>query len=703
MENKDDNKLKDRILKLIKKHNSSLTQKVIFKKVDNVNKNKLKKIIEELIQDGKIIISKKGNIIPIESSEYIAAEIVSQSKNFVFAKSLYGSEEIFVSKYNINSAIIGDRVIINEIHNSEKGLSGNIQEIIEPGKRIVIGKVLKIGKNLELLCDSAVRFNIPIPIKYSNCAKDGDKVQARLFRNPPYNNLLAKIIKIYGKAESAKVCANALIELRNISLNFNPKSIQQAHQIANTKISQDIINLRLDLRKESTFTIDSEDAKDLDDAISIKKLPYGWELGVHIADVSYYINENTSLDQEAYSRGTSIYLADRVIPMIPEPISNGACSLNAGEDKLTFSAIINLNDKGEILSYKFVDSVINSKIKGVYSEINRIFNDKNCIDLQNKYSCVIDSIYLAKNLSDILSENTKIRGAIEISSDEPKFTINENGVCTNVETRKQGLAENIIENFMITANRAAAQYAKQRKIPFIYRTHSKPENKKIEILSKIADILGINSRKIRPGIDPREISELLEPLKGLPSYKIISRQILQTMSKAQYTSEPLGHFGLSLEDYCHFTSPIRRYPDICVHRILKSLQNGKIYKTSSKKCLNTINRISKQSTSCEIQAMKIERDTNKYYMAEFMSKNIGTTYTGIIHGINTKGIFVDLENSISGFLDISYYKDYNFIFDGFTCYFDPHKNKKLSVGDSIKVKVISVNISLGTIDFAPDE
>lgn len=702
MKNNKDGKLKEYILRLIKNSSAGITQKFILNKI-HTNENKLNKILDELSRDKKITISKGGKLIPIISSGNVVAEIIFQSRNFVLAKCLDGDDKFFVSKHNVNSSIIGDKVIIDRILNSEKGLRGNIKKIIEFGKRTTNGTVLKTKNGLELLCDSDICYNIPIIKSSSNFAKNGDKVKAILFRSPSDNELLAKIIKIYGKSENAKVCANALIESRNIPISFTQKALAQAEQISCTQLSHDIISSRLDLRNQTIFTIDGENAKDLDDAISINKLKSGWELGVHIADVSHYIKQDTQIDKEAYLRGSSIYLPDMVIPMIPKLISNGVCSLNAGQDKLTFSAIINLDNNGEILSYKFAKSIINSKIRGVYSEINRILEHQENTALKNKYSCVLNSIYLAKELSTILSKNSKSRGTIEIFSDEPKFTIDENGICINVETSKQGIAENIIENFMIVANRAAALYAKQLQLPFIYRVHNKPESKKIETLSKLANILGINSKKIRPGIKPSDMSELLEKLKGLPSYRIMSRQILQSMSKARYSPEPLGHFGLSLEDYCHFTSPIRRYPDICIHRILKDIENS----NSSEDICNTyshlVNKISVQSTACEIQAMKLERDINKYYVAEFMSKNIGKTYVGIISGINSKGIFIDLENSVSGFLDLSYYKDHNFIFDGITCHTDQYKNKKLSIGDTIKIKVSSINISLGTVDFQPAE
>lgn len=686
------------ILSIIKEHGAALTSNSILEKLDfKIGNSRLKKALDSLKHEGKIVTTKKGRIISIENSGRIVAEIISHSKNFSFAKSLYGNEEIFISKSDLKSAMIGDRVIIGRIKNSEKGLSGAVEKIIEQGKHILTGKVMCNLYGLEVACDLFVRYNIPISRGYAAGAKVGDKVKIILTREPKSQRLYAKVIKIYGKSDSAKVCADAVIDSNGIPVEFSKGAIEQSRSMSSTPISEKELASRLDLRNEIIFTIDGEYAKDLDDAISIKRLQGGWELGVHIADVSHYVKMGTELDKEAFTRGTSVYFANKVIPMLPETLSNGACSLNPGEDKLTFSAIVKLDENGGIIDYKFAKSVINSKVRGVYSEINEILSGEPGILINNKYKSVMEYIFLSKELSDILTASAKKRGVLDISSTESEFILDRNGKCIDIKPRVQGESERIIENFMISANSAAALYAKNHNLPFVYRVHEEPNPAKIENLAKLAGALGLKGSKIRPGIKPAELSELLQQAENTSSKKVLSRQILQTMDKARYDSKPLGHFGLSLKDYCHFTSPIRRYPDICVHRILSDA----ISKKSNSKYNDLVQDYSRESTLCEIRSMKAEREAEKYYMAEFMSQHVGEFYSGVISSATPKGVFIELENSVSGFMDLSYYDRCRFIFDGIANHVDAISGKRLSVGDKIKVKVVSANISSAMIDFAP--
>ena len=322
------------------------------------------------------------------------------------------------------------------------------------------------------------------------------------------------------------------------------------------------------------FTIDGEDAKDLDDAISIKKTKTGWQLGVHIADVSHYIKPGSHLDNEAMERGTSVYFADRVIPMLPKELSNGICSLNANEDRLAFSALLNIDKKGNLKTFEFKKSVINSKVRGIYSEVNSILMAKASEKVKKKYSLIENSLLEAYELSKILHENAQKRGNMELESTEARFKLDDNGVCVDVKKRTRGAAEEMIEQFMIMANQAAALYAKGAQIPFVFRVHEMPSPEKINILAQTMSLFGLKAYRIRQGLKVKDISDILEQIKGTDISSIVSNQVLRSMSKARYFEEPLGHFGLALEDYCHFTSPIRRYPDTAIHRILSDLVRG---------------------------------------------------------------------------------------------------------------------------------
>lgn len=699
-----ENKIKEKIFSIIRYRHNALSIEEIESKLDkNVSKSLVRRALDFLKSEGKIVVSKRGKFMTPENAGCIEAEIISHSKNFSFAKSLYGNEDIFISKSDIKKALLGDHVIIDKIRNGEKGLSGSVKKITHNGYHTIVGRVSQGIRALELICDSHVRYAVPIQEKYKLNAHVGDKVKAELIHVKGNDSIFAKVIEVFGKANIAKVCADAIINSRQIPTEFSKKLLDLANIVSKSRVTKDEISRRVDLRDEIIFTLDGEDSKDLDDAISIKKNENGWEIGVHIADVSHYIEFGSDLDKEAFLRGTSIYYADSVIPMLPQSISNGICSLNEGEDKLAFSTIIHLDDQGKIINYKFVESVINSKVRGVYSEVNQILRGKASREIIKKYEKVINSINLSKELSDILSKNSENRGVVNISSGESKFIIDENGICRDIKPKIQGDSETIIENLMIVANSAAAGLAKSLEIPFVYRIHEEPDPSKVEILANLSRILGLKVKGIKKGVKPADLSALLNQTEGLPSNKIISRQILQTMAKARYDFVPLGHFGLALKDYCHFTSPIRRYPDICVHRILKDVVRGMSIQNILNKYEECVQDYSRQSTMCEIRAMKAERDAEKYYMAEFMTNHIGEKFKGIISGAGSKGVFIELQSSVSGFLDLSQYPNSKFVFDGLVSHNDLLSGRKLTVGDEIEIRVISSNVSSAQIDFAPAE
>lgn len=696
------NNLKEKIFNIIKEPNSSVTHDNIMCKLTSVEKTQgVKKAIKELIKEGNVILSKSGKLISSHSAGKFPAKIVSQSRTFAFSRTIDGEKDIFIPAKNMKTAVLGDKVMLYRVRNSEKGLVGAVERILETGPRRSTGTILYTSYGCELVSDLQFRYNIPIPLVSTMNAKNGDKVEAIIYQSGRKNELYAKVSRIYGRSHSAKICADAVIDANDIPNEFSDECIELSKKISSKEISKADINCRTDLRDQNIFTIDGEDAKDLDDAISIKRTDTGWELGVHIADVSYYICQYTPVEREAFLRGTSVYFADRVIPMLHETISNGVCSLNSGQDKLTFSVIMQIDKSGNLISYKFLKTIINSKVRGVYSEINSILNETANESILKKYGQVIDSILEAKQLSYIIGKLAKARGVIDIYNGESRFKLNEDGVCTDIFPAVHGESENIIENFMIMANHAAANYARESGIPFIYRIHEEPDLEKLRILAKLSGTLGLKANKIRQSIKPLDFCNLLEQAKGLASYRIVSMQVLRTMAKARYDHRPLGHFGLSLKDYTHFTSPIRRYSDMCIHRILGDLIQGKPIDKIIRKYEDFVQTSAKQASMCEIRAMKAEREAEKYYMAEFMSQHIDEEYIGTVSGATTRGVFVELENTVSGFMELSCYKGCRFTFDGLTCHTDILSGKKLSVGDRINIKVVSSNISTGLIDFAP--
>ena len=655
---------------------------------------------------GELIVLNRKKIALPETVGYIRAVIVRQSKGFSFAHPEdETTDDIFIHASSDKGAMPGDRVLIKNITDGEKGLSGEVDKILEKGSRIITGTVEREGgKNGKayIIPDSGFAYSLSIVRGGELKCKNGDKVKAAVAYDRREKKIYARVIHIYGRASSAKVCSDAIIDSNGIPVKFNVAVKHEAALRAAEPITDEEISKRLDLREEPIFTIDGADAKDLDDAISVKKLENGWELGVHIADVSHYVTEGSKLDESAMDRGTSLYFADRVIPMLPVEISNGCCSLNAGTKKLTFSAIMNLDAKGELVDYRFEKSVIVSKVRGVYSEVNSIFDGTADEEIKQKYAPVYDSLFEARELAALLSAKAKQRGELEIESTELRFVLDDRGVCVGVSERERGEAEELIEQFMICANRAAALYAKSALIPFVYRVHEAPEADRLESLSEIAAACGFAVRRLKEGVRQTDLAELINKAKETKYSQLISMQVLRTMAKARYDSRPLGHFGLSLSDYCHFTSPIRRYPDTSIHRILTDLVSGVPIDKIQAHYSDFACESAKMSSDRELRAMRAEREAEKCYAAEYMCSHIGELHDGIVSGVTNKGIFVCIENGIEGFVNLAEDKSSFYEFDGTASTTDRRSGTTYSIGDSVKIKVESASVPMGTVDFSLD-
>ena len=678
----------------------AVTPKEAYTATLESDKDAFKKAVKELKLEGKLIENNKGKYILPSVCGFVPAKVITYSKGFVFARPLFGGEDIYIPIEKSNKAMINDIIMINRITDTNKGLSGAVERIVSTGKKEATGIVINTIRGLSFVADSGYRYEIPIRKSFAMGACASDKVLVELYNEKNKSQIYAKILKIYGKSYSAKVCADAIIDENNIPKNFSKEALDSAKKIFKDGIKKkDLLN-RLDLRDELVFTIDGADAKDLDDAISIKKNEDNWELGVHIADVSHYIKKDSVLDLEAHKRGTSVYFADRVIPMFPKKISNGICSLTAGEDRLTFSAVMKLDIEGNLISFEFKKSVINSKVRGVYSEINKILNGSDDEALLSKYESVLDSIKKAKELSDLLTRKAEKRGMLNLESSEAKFILDEDGTCKNVERREIGESEKIIENFMILANEAAATLARNSEIPFVYRVHETPDPEKIRNLSVLVEILGFKlAKNAITAPKPSYFVTLLNKAKTTPYSAIVSDQILRAMSKARYFQEPLGHFGLSLKNYCHFTSPIRRYPDTTIHRILSDLVMNKNSEKIKLEYNEFVKEVSLVSSNCEVRAVKAERDAEKYYMAEYMAKHIGEEFVGKISSVLPRGVFVELDNTVEGFVNLHNSTQGKFLFDGTMSQKNIKTGEKLMIGDTLKIKVESVNVPAATIDF----
>lgn len=654
--------------------------------------------------ENRIVWDADGMVRHAEVNSDCIATIVSLSRGFAFARPENGGEDVFIHGSQLYGATLGDKVALAGVRMENRGPSGRVARVLEPGSCRVTGTILYEYGEYSLQPDAAIRFAVPVWPKDLHGAKDGDKVLADLVTDKRGELRNAVVSVVFGSGESARVCADAVIAQHEIPHVFPEEVLREAEAIGRREITEEDTRGRLDLRKKTIFTIDGPDAKDLDDAISVSKTARGYTLGVHIADVSHYVRENTALDAEAYRRSTSVYFADRVIPMLPEAISNGVCSLNAGEDKLAFSALIELDIQGNILDYTFRKTIIRSKVRGVYGEVNAILSGSADKALKEKYAPVRRALSTARELFRILKNGAAQRGNMELESSESYFVLNEEGVCVDIRPRTSGEAEEMIEQFMVTANRAAAMLAKKENLPFVYRIHGEPSPERIETLCELLDSLGISCGELKKGAPKTaDFAAVRERVAGTPYDVIVSTQLLRTMEKARYSPEPLGHFGLALEDYCHFTSPIRRYPDTSIHRVLTAVCGKKPREQIVREYLAFVQRSADQSSKNEIRAMTAEREAEDCYMAEYAARHIGEVHEGIVSGVTGRGVFVRLQNSLEGFVPVDSFVRSRFEFDGIMTQYDALTGRKLTIGSPLTVIIASSRVATGKIDFSPLE
>lgn len=649
-----------------------------------------------------ILLDREHNAKLIPVGEDVEATLVSLSKNFGFARPDGGGDDIFIHGSALQGALVGDKIIVGDIRKDDRGPSGRVRRIVEHKPAQTTGTVSITDEGIELIPDNAIRYNLRMRERDLNGAKNGDKVMASLEQDYRGDWAYASVKKVFGSGRTARVCADAIVEQYGIPHVFSQEVLDEAERVGNEPISDEEYAKRLDLRGEPIFTIDSKDAKDLDDAISVKRTDFGYTLGVHIADVSHYVKEGSAIDEEAINRGTSVYFADRVIPMLPEVLSNGACSLNAGTDKLAFSALIELDKEGHITKYDFKKTIINSKVRGVYSEVNEILDGTASEEILNKYAPVMESLMSAKELADILKANSAARGTMELDSGESKFILDENGICIDIMPRVSGEAEQLIEQMMVTANIAAAKFSLDHKLPFLYRVHGTPDPKRVEELVTLLQLVGVPCKEIvKPNPETQDFAAILDRVRGLPCETLVSQRLLRTMEKARYSTEETGHFGLALSDYSHYTSPIRRYPDTSIHRVLSAFVEGMPAEEVRRRYVQFCETSATESSRNEIRALIAERDAEDCYMAEYMSQHIGEHFEGTVSGVTMRGVFVRLENSVEGFVSLDAFEGEDFVYDGLITQRSP--KRELTIGTPLPIIVASAYVATGKVDFVPDK
>ena len=665
---------------------------------------KVMEALDELVREA-VVCQRQGVFFTVRSGradKALLCKVVKLGKNFAFVMLEDGTSDIFIPGRFTKGAMPGDDVLVEKFeHPRVEGSDEGAILAILTEKNDLVGTVRRVEGRLRFVPDDCPAITMPLARDCEGGAKDGDKVAVEILnRGNRQEDHRVGVAMRFGSSDEAKRCAKALLYAKDIRTRFPDKVRDEAKKFEGAEVSEKDCEGRMDLRALPIFTIDSAETKDIDDAISLTRTSDGgFELGVHIADVSNYIKPGTELDNEAFSRATSVYYADQVVPMLPKALSNGICSLNENELRLAFSCLMRLDKEGNLTDYRFVKSIIRSRVKGVYSEINALLAGTADAEIKAKYADVIDQLPAMKELYGHRARLRKERGCMDIESGEVKLILDENGRCIDVKKRTSGESESMIEEFMLLANQCAAHFARVKQIPFVYRVHEEPNAEKLERLHALLQACGINDHFAKDVPTPKELSAILEGVRGTPYEQIINTGMLRCMSKALYEEKPKGHYGLVLKDYAHFTSPIRRYPDLAIHRIMTDMLKGTEKETMILRYTDFAERASKQSSEREVIAMQIERKAEDCYKAEYARRHLGECYEGTISGVTQRGLFIELDNGVEGFVPASSLTPSGTSLTEGVRLTDPTSGKTWSLGDKMMITIVRADVNLGKIDF----
>ena len=665
---------------------------------------KVMEALDELVREA-VVCQRQGVFFTVRSGradKALLCKVVKLGKNFAFVMLEDGTSDIFIPGRFTKGAMPGDDVLVEKFeHPRVEGSDEGAILAILTEKNDLVGTVRRVEGRLRFVPDDCPAITMPLARDCEGGAKDGDKVAVEILnRGNRQEDHRVGVAMRFGSSDEAKRCAKALLYAKDIRTRFPDKVRDEAKKFEGAEVSEKDCEGRMDLRALPIFTIDSAETKDIDDAISLTRTSDGgFELGVHIADVSNYVKPGTELDNEAFSRATSVYYADQVVPMLPKALSNGICSLNENELRLAFSCLMRLDKEGGLTDYRFVKSIIRSRVKGVYSEINALLAGTADAEIKAKYADVIDQLPAMKELYGHRARLRKERGCMDIESGEVKLILDENGRCIDVKKRTSGESESMIEEFMLLANQCAAHFARVKQIPFVYRVHEEPNAEKLERLHALLQACGINDHFAKDVPTPKELSAILEGVRGTPYEQIINTGMLRCMSKALYEEKPKGHYGLGLKDYAHFTSPIRRYPDLAIHRIMTDMLKGTEKETMILRYTDFAERASKQSSEREVIAMQIERKAEDCYKAEYARRHLGECYEGTISGVTQRGLFIELDNGVEGFVPASSLTPSGTSLTEGVRLTDPASGKTWSLGDKMMITIVRADVNLGKIDF----
>lgn len=639
-------------------------------------------------KQGYLIITKKEKVMSYDCMGYLSGEFIGNKRGYGFVKLDKDIEDKFIPKCNVNGAMNGDRVIISPIGNDYE-----VVDVMYRANKVIVGTFKKSTDSYGFVTvsDKNISTDIYVSSKYFNNANTDDRVVCEIIKYPKGSDKkpegkIVECLGLKGEKDTELMC---IIKQAQIPYEFSKKVLDEANYVAKSISKEDLIK-RLDLREKTTFTIDGEDAKDLDDAISIERLPNGnFELGVHIADVAHYVKEGQKLDKEALKRGTSVYLVDTVLPMLPQQLSNGVCSLNPNEDKLTLSVIMEIDKNGKVVNYDIRETVINSNHKTTYNEISDIL-EKNCKEKQLKYADILTEIYNAHSLALILNKARMKRGAIDFNLPECKVILDEQGLPTDITTYDRRTANRIIEEFMLIANETVAQHFYWLEVPFAYRVHETPSMEKMCTFNKFISNLGYSIKGSLENVHPTQLQKMINTVKGTPEEKCVNNLMLRSLRQAKYLPICEGHFGLASDYYCHFTSPIRRYPDLQIHRIIKQHLNGQMNEKKKNKYISIVDYSCMRASKTERVAERLEYEVKDYYKAKYMEDKLGYCYVATINNITSQGLFLELDNTVEGFIGILDLNDM-YIYNNET-YSLTSANNEFKIGDKIDVVVTDVSI-----------
>lgn len=658
----------------------------------------LQNTLDEMVSDGILYYSdKKKKYLLLENSHLVKGTLSLNEKGFGFIIINKDTKDVYVNEKNINGAQDGDLVLFEYLNKDKERPEGRIIKTIKRNYEPLVGEVILVNGEYFVKPDKK-GANIYIPRDNLNGAVEGHKVVVTPLKE---GNRVGKITKIIGHKNDVGVDILSFVYEYNFSPSFPDEVVEELDDIPSylteEEINKELSNGRRDLRSEEIFTIDGSDTKDIDDAISLSKLDDGkYKLGVHIADVSYYVKEGTKLDDEAYFRGTSVYLVDRVLPMLPHKLSNGICSLNENEDRFAFSCEMIIDDKGDIGHYEIFKSIIRSRKKMTYEEVNKILEENTTSE---DYKPFEKTLLLMNELSKILRKKMIRRGYIEFESTEAKIKVDENCHPTHIESRVQRSGEELIENFMIAANETVASSIYYKNLPGIYRVHDKPDEKRLGEFMKFLSLHGYVVNGKSKIDNPKDLQHILSQLEEVPEVRVLHDMAIRSQAKAVYSDINIGHFGLGSKCYSHFTSPIRRYPDLILHRLLKDYN----YNYSDRIISERKEELPIECEHCSIreqEAQNCERDVDKMKKAEYMMDHIGEVYDGIISGVQEFGFFVELENTIEGLVKAESIKGDYYVFDNdLMALIGKKSKKKYSFGDKVKVKVTRADKDRSEIDF----